>query len=170
MNRRSSIIITFVLLMACAAEAWGQRRFVVADIETSAPIPGVNVVCSAGTLTTDSVGRLAVPDTCRTLVCSHVSYESRIVNVDELQRDTVYMISKLLSLEVVVFGKAARDDQYDELRRRLRMERTELELLQAKPGQGANLLGLVRYLLPKKWRKPSKKERLERYRQWLDTY
>ena len=40
------------------------------------------------------------------MVFSHVNYESRIINMEEV-RDTVYLISKLLNVkEVVVFGKA----------------------------------------------------------------
>ena len=106
----------FRLMMVCcialsAVAAFGQRQFVVVDVETRVPIRGVNVVSSAHRAdTTDYQGLVSVPDSCRTLSLTHVKYESRILNVDEV-KDTIFLISKLMGLpEVTVFGHGKGED------------------------------------------------------------
>ena len=82
-----------------------QRQLRVLDVETLMPVSGANVVTKERAAQTDSMGCIIVSDSCRTLVFSHVNYESRILNMEEVN-DTVYLISKLLNLkEVVVFGQ-----------------------------------------------------------------
>lgn len=152
--------------MVWSAVANGQRRLVVVDVETRVPIRGVNVVSSAVRAdTTDWQGYVVVADSCRTLSFSHVKYESRILNLEEI-KDTVFLISKLMGLnEVVVFGMDKNKDQLKELNKHLGLSKTELELLAADPSRGFNILGLFRSLFKRK--KESKKER---YRRMLESY
>lgn len=158
-----------LLLVAVVSQAFAQRRLVVVDIETLIPVTGANVVTSAGNTTTDSLGYFSVSDSCRTMAFSHVNYEPRILNLKEV-RDTVYMISKLLNVrEVVVFGHGPHDILPEALKKQLKINKTEAQLAAADPS-GVNLLPLLGRLIPKKWRKNKKEERLQRLRQLLDDY
>ena len=152
----------FRLMMVCcialsAVAAFGQRQFVVVDVETRVPIRGVNVVSSAHRAdTTDYQGLVSVPDSCRTLSLTHVKYESRILNVDEVKD-----ISKLMGLpEVTVFGHGKGEDALKELKRQLRIKKTEAQLAAADPSAGFNILGLIGKLI--KRRKDKKKEKFEK--------
>lgn len=161
----------FVLccLAALSVAAYGQRRLVVVDVETRVPIRGVNVVSSAHrTDTTDWQGLITVPDTCRSVSFSHVKYESRILNLNEV-KDTVFLISKLMGLpEVTVFGHGKGEDQLKELKKQLRFDKTEAQLVAADPSQGVNVLGLIRLAAGKLFKhKESKKER---FRRMLEEY
>ena len=158
-----------LLIMAVATQAFAQRRLVVVDVETLIPVAGANVVSKDGTTTTDSLGYFSVSDSCRSLAFSHVNYEPRMINLTEV-RDTVYLISKLLNVrEVVVFGHGPHDVLPEALKKQLKINKTEAELAAANPG-GANLLPLLARLIPKKWRKNKKEERMKRLRQILEDY
>lgn len=153
----------------------GQRRLTVVDVETLVPIQGVNVASRGLMVQTDSMGCFVVVDSCRSLVFSHVNYESRIVNIEEV-RDTVFLISKLLRLqEVVVFGKGKPDDT-KKLNERLglRLSKEEIQAINMSQNKGGNLLELVNHLIPKKWkekwRRNTKEGRRERLRQILSDY
>lgn len=163
-------ILLALMALGCSLASTAQRRMVVADVETRQPIGGANVVSSAATLTSDSLGRFTVPDSCRSLIVTHVNYESRIIRTEEV-RDTVWMISKLLNVqEVVVFGKAKYRDDMKELRRQLRISKQEAQLLAADPSSGGNLLPLLGKLVPKRWLKNTKKSRRERLKRTLEEY
>ncbi len=164
-------LTTLLLVIAlCYASASAQRRLVVADVETLLPVIGASVVGGRSTVMTDSAGWFSVPDSCKSLIFSHVGYESRIVNVADV-RDTVFLISKLLSVEgVVVFGRKKDDSKIKELNKRLRMQQTEMQLAAADPSKGTDLLKLFGYLIPKKWRKNKKEERKKRLKEILDAY
>jgi mannose/fructose/N-acetylgalactosamine-specific phosphotransferase system component IIB len=147
---------------------------VVADVETLIPVGGANVVGRDYKAVTDSLGHITVPDSCRTLAFSHVNYESRIINLEEV-RDTVFLISKLLNVkEVVVFGKGKHKDELKDLNSRLRLSKEELEMLNVNPNSGVNVLALINMLIPKKWkekwRKNTKEGRRERLKQILRDY
>lgn len=161
-----------LLLAACPFDAFAQRRLSVVDVETLAPVVGANVASSEGTVTTDSLGMFSVSDTCKTLVFSHVNYESRIVNLSEV-RDTVYLISKLLYLnEVVVFGQGKKRD-LSKLKELIKTKSTEAELAEASLGIGIklDLWKVLNAFIPKKWRKSYRKEqRRKRFREALDNY
>lgn len=167
-----------LLLLAtlCSLLTVGQRRLTVVDVETNVPIAGVNVVFKEQAVQTDSTGCVIVADSCRSLIFSHVNYESRIINLEEV-RDTVFLISKLLNLkEVVVFGKAKDKDDEKKLNDRLglSLSKEELQALQANPNSGVNVLGIVNMLIPKswkeKWKKNTKEGRRERLKQILRDY
>jgi hypothetical protein len=155
-----------IILAALCVAVRGQRRLIVVDVETRVPIRGVNVVSSRHrTDTTDWQGLVTVPDTCRSLSFSHVKYESRILNVEEV-KDTIFLISKLMGLpEVTVFGKGKGEDALKELKRQMRIEKSEAQLLAADPSAGFNILGLLQKLF--KRRKESKKER---FRKIIEDY
>jgi hypothetical protein len=155
----------FFLAALCAAVS-GQRRLVVVDVETNVPIRGVNIVSSAHRVdTTDWQGFVTIPDTCHTLSLTHVNYESRILNLNEV-KDTIFLISKLMGLnEVVVFGHGKGEDKLKELKKQLLINKTEMQLAAADPSVGVNLLGLIQKLF--KRRKESKKER---FRRLLEEY
>lgn len=159
-----------LLLVAVVMQAFAQRRLVVVDVETLIPVVGANVVSSDGNTTTDSLGFFSVSDSCRTLAFSHVNYEPRMINIKEV-RDTVFLISKLLNIrEVVVFGHAPHDVLPEALKKQLRINKKEAELAAIDPSSGGNLLALAGKLLPKKWRRNKKEERMKRLRQILDDY
>jgi len=161
--------LLLLLITAVVSQAFAQRRLVVVDVETLVPVIGVNVVSADGNTTTDSLGYFSVSDSCRSLAFSHVNYEPRMINLTEV-RDTVYLISKLLNVrEVVVFGHGPHDVLPEALKKQLKINKTEAELAAANPG-GANLLPLLARLIPKKWRKNKKEERMKRLRQILDEY
>lgn len=163
---------TYLLLLSllCCMTMIAQKQLTVVDVETLIPVNGANVVANGLTTQTDSMGCVTVPDSCRTLVFSHVNYESRIINQEEV-RDTVYMISKLLNIkEVVVFGQAKYRDDMKELKKRLRISKQEAALLAANPSSGGNLLPLLSYLIPKKWKKNTKEARRERLKRILEQY
>ena len=165
--KRAILMLTAIV---CCLATSAQRQRVVVDIETLIPIGGVNVTVADQTVVTDSVGRFAVPDSCRSLLFSHVNYESRLVNTKEIG-DTVFMISKLLNIkEVVVFGHAQYRDDFKELKKRLRLEKTEAQLIAADPSSGGNLLPLLARLIPKRWLRNTKKARRERLKQILEEY
>ena len=164
--------LLIVLLLGCTSAATAQRRLVVADVETLLPIAGANVVSRDGTVITDSLGCFTISDSCQTLSFTHVNYESRIINLEEL-RDTVYLISKLLNLkEVVVFGHGKQRD-YSELKRRLKMNKTEVELAAARPDVAfsIDLPKLINAIIPKRLRPGYRKAlRKKRLKENLDNY
>jgi hypothetical protein len=165
MMRRTLLL----LFLAAAMQAFAQRRLVVVDVETLIPVVGANVTSKDGTTTTDSLGYFSVSDSCRSLAFSHVNYEPRMINLTEV-RDTVYLISKLLNVrEVVVFGHGPHDVLPEALKKQLKINKTEAELAAADLS-AVNLLPLLARLVPKKWRKSKKDERMKRLRQILDDY
>ena len=166
MLRRSLLL----LLVAAAAQASAQRRLVVVDVETLIPVAGANVVSKDGNTTTDSLGYFSVSDSCRSLAFSHVNYEPRMINLTEV-RDTVFLISKLLNIrEVVVFGHGPHDVLPDALKKQLKINKTEAQLAAADPSSGGNLLPLLARLMPKKWRKNKKEERMKQLKRILEEY
>ena len=171
-TRRISLLLLATL---CSLLTVGQRRLTVVDVETNVPIAGVNVVYREQAVQTDSTGCVVVADSSRSLVFSHVNYESRIINIEEV-RDTVFLISKLLSLrEVVVLGKAKPDDTKSlNDRLGLRLSKEEIQAIKTSQNMGGNLFALVGYLIPKKWkekaRRNTKEGRRERLRQILSDY
>ena len=151
---------------ALSVSAIAQKRFVVVDVETRVPIRGVNVQSGAHRAdTTDWQGLITIPDSCRTLSLTHVKYESRILNVEEVT-DTIFLISKLMGLnEVVVVGKGKGEDPLKALKKSMILDKTEMQLAAADPSRGFNILGLFQSLFKRK--KESKKER---YRRMLKEY
>ena len=148
----TKIRLFLLLLMTGAIQGFAQRRLVVVDVETLVPVVGANVISKDGKCTTDSLGYFSVSDSCKTLSFSHVNYESRLVNLNEVS-DTIFLISKLLNIkEVVVFGHGKRDELPDALKKQLEMEKENAKLAAINPNSG-NLLSLIGYLIPKKWRK-----------------
>ena len=156
--------LTYSLLLSA------QRQLRVVDVETLVPVAGANVVSKNRTAQTDSMGCIIVSDTCRTLVFSHVNYESRMLNLEEV-RDTVFLISKLLNLkEVVVFGQKKRDDKLKDLKNQLGLSPLDAQLIGASTNSGMNLFGLIGKLIPNKWRKSKKESRRERLKRVIEEY
>ena len=167
---KSIRILLILFFVAISASVSAQRRLVVADVETLLPIGGANVVCKDSSVVADSLGWFSVSDSTKTMVLSHVNYESRIVNLTEVH-DTVYLISKLLSVEgVVVFGHGKNADKLKELKKRLSIDKTERQLMAAYPSKGTDLLKLLNYVTPRKWRKKSKQQKKAELREKLDEY
>ena len=153
----------------CSVSLSAQRKLRVVDVETLVPVVGANVAMKDCTAQTDSMGCIMVSDSCRTLVFSHVNYESRMLNLEEV-KDTVFLISKLLNLkEVVVFGHNKRDDKIKDLKSQLGLSPTDAQLIAAS-NSGMNLFGLIGKLIPKKWRKSKKAARRERLKQIIEEY
>jgi hypothetical protein len=164
-----AVKLVFFLLMVCVATATAQRRLVTVDVETGAPLRGVNVQSHHFIAVTDSLGRITVPDSLHTFLFSHVNYESSLVNTYQTA-DTVYLISKLNNLgEVLVLGKGKKeDDGMSELEKRIQKQgRIEAQLAGANPN--GNLFGLLKYLIPKKW-KNRKENKRKRHEELLNNY
>lgn len=160
----------WLLLVAVVSQVSAQRRLVVVDVETLIPVVGANVVSKDGNTTTDSLGYFSVSDSCRSLAFSHVNYEPRMINLTEV-RDTVFLISKLLNVrEVVVFGHGPHDVLPEALKKQLRLNKKEAELAAIDPSSGGNLLSLIGQLMPKKWRKNKKEERMKQLKRILEEY
>ena len=163
-----------VLLLLCSTELLAQRRLVVVDVETLEPVAEANVVGRYGTYITDSLGQVSIAENSKTLTFSHVNYDGRIINLQEV-RDTVFLISKLLNLkEVVVFGvnKSKRPD-FTALNNSLKLDPKEAQLLGADPSKAASFdLGkALTFFLPKKWRPGYKKaQRREQLKKTLEDY
>ena len=159
-----------MLFVAVATQAFAQRRLVVVDVETLIPVAGANVASRDGNTTTDSLGYFSVSDSCRSLTFSHVNYEPRMINCQEV-RDTVVLISKLLNIrEVVVFGHGPHDVVPEALKKQLRMSKTEAELVSIDPCSGGNLLALIGKLLPQRWRTSKKERKQIMWKQILENY
>ena len=137
-----------LLLMAGAIQGFAQRRLVVVDVETMIPVVGANVISKDGNCTTDSLGYFSVSDSCKTLSFSHVNYESRLVNLN---------------------GHGQRQELPDALKKQLEVDKKDAQLAAIDPSSG-NLLSLLAYLIPKKWRKNSKEARRKRLKQILENY
>lgn len=168
---RATRIYLLLAILLCGLPASAQRRLVVVDVETYVPVDGANVVCNGLSAQTDTLGYITVPDSCQSLLFSHVNYESRLINLKDVRRDTVFLISKLLNLkEVVVFGKSPHVEDYSELQKHMLPSKTDLQLAGAQPGGGINLLGLINYIIPKKWKKSKKERHKERLKHILDDY
>ena len=169
-----AVRLLLLLLCLAATTAYGQRRMVAVDVETGLPLVGINVQGARFRTVTDSMGRVSIPDSCNTLLFSHVNYESMLVNIREAKSDTVLLISKLNNLgEVVVLGTSKiNEDKLEELNRRLRIEKAEAQLLNSDPSKPASIpLGLLSRLLPKKWRPGYKAaQRKKRHEEVLNDY
>ena len=168
-----------LLLAVLSINGFAQRRLTVVDVETLIPVVGANVVSREGTNVTDSLGLVVVSDSCQSLSFTHVNYESRIINVTELRRDTVYMISKLLNIkEVVVFGHGPEEKLSFNIKEELKRKSVDAQLAAANPNSGIQVFEILKMLIPKKWReslrnklrKNTKEERLKRLQQMLDEY
>lgn len=148
-----------------------QRKLVVCDIETLDPISSVSVRSSAGVEVTDSLGFFSVPDTCKSLVLSHLNYESRLLNLNEVH-DTVFLVSKYMGMhEVVVFGRGKDDGLAERMNKILVLNKTDAQLLANNPANGGNLLGLVGKAIGKLVsKKSSKAKRKEKAREILENY
>mgnify|MGYP007022087971 CR=1 FL=1 len=163
-------IFLFCLLVAGCLQLSAQRKFIAIDVDNLNPIVGATVQSNVGTCITDSTGRFALPDTCKMMFLTHINYENRLVKLAEV-RDTVYLISKDFNLhELVVFGVGRQDDKMEELNKRLRLQEKDVQMLSANPNQGLNVLGLLKYLIPRKWLKDNKADRKKRLEEILDDY
>ena len=167
MNR--SFLLIFLILHFVSVAA--QRQLMVCDVETSEPISRVSVQSSAGVFVSDSLGLFSVPDTCKSLLLSHLNYESRLLNVNEV-RDTVFLVSKDLGVrEVVVFGRGKDDGLADRINKMVALNKTDAQLLAIDPANGGNLLALIGKAFGKLIsKKSSKAKRREKAREILENY
>ena len=155
--------------MLLSVSVAAQRRLVVCDVETLEPISSVSVQSSVGVDTTDSLGYFSVPDTCKSLVFTHVNYESRLLNLSEV-RDTVFLVSKYMSIrEVVVFGKGKNDEVAERMNKMLVLDKTDAQLLGANPS-GGNLLGLIGHAIGKLLPKSKSAKRKQKAREIIENY
>ncbi len=148
-----------------------QRRLVVCDVETLEPISSVSVHSSVGVDVTDSLGYFSLPDTCKSILLSHLNYESRLLQLSEV-RDTVFLLSKYLGMkEVVVFGKRQDDGLGERISNMVKLDKTDAQLLAIDPSSGGNLLALVGKAIGKLFpKKNSKAKRKEKAREILEHY
>ena len=165
MNR----LLVILALVFLSLPALAQRRLVVCDVESLQPISQVSVRSSAGVDITDSLGYFSVPDTCKSLVFTHVNYESRLLNLSEV-RDTVFLVSKYMSIrEVVIFGKGKNDEVAERMNKMLVLDKTDAQLLGANPS-GGNLLGLIGHAIGKLLPKSKSAKRKQKAREIIENY
>ena len=165
MNR----LLVILALVFLSLPTLAQRRLVVCDVESLQPISQVSVRSSAGVDFTDSLGYFSVPDTCKSLVFTHVNYESRLLNLSEV-RDTVFLVSKYMSIrEVVVFGKGKNDEVAERMNKMLVLDKTDAQLLGANPS-GGNLLGLIGHAIGKLLPKSKSAKRKQKAREIIENY
>lgn len=165
MNR----LLVILALVFLSLPTLAQRRLVVCDVESLQPISQVSVRSSAGVDITDSLGYFSVPDTCKSLVFTHVNYESRLLNLSEV-RDTVFLVSKYMSIrEVVVFGKGKKDEVAERMNKMLVLDKTDAQLLGANPS-GGNLLGLIGHAIGKLLPKSKSAKRKQKAREIIENY
>ena len=104
---------------------------------------------------------------------AHAQRRLVVVDVETLQPvvgANVIMISKLLNIkEVVVFGHGQRNELPEALKRQLEIDKKEAQLAAINPSSG-NLLSLLSYIIPKKWRKSKKEKQRQRLKKILDEY
>ena len=163
--RRHILLLSFMASGICAM---AQRQRVVVDGDTGQPIANVSIAGKGFTVVADSLGRFTLPKECKTLVFSHIGYYSYMANLNDVG-DSVALYSSDLRLdEVVVFGKPTGRDPLHDLNSRLSLSPTEAQLLTANPN--GNLLGLLTYLIPKKWRTSKKQRRKEQLKTILESY
>ena len=165
MNR----LLVILALVFLSLPTLAQRRLVVCDVESLQPISQVSVRSSAGVDITDSLGYFSVPDTCKSLVFTHVNYESRLLNLSEV-RDTVFLVSKYMSIRaVVVFGKGKNDEVAERMNKMLVLDKTDAQLLGANPS-GGNLLGLIGHAIGKLLPKSKSAKRKQKAREIIENY
>ncbi|MBR1448309.1 MAG: carboxypeptidase-like regulatory domain-containing protein [Prevotella sp.] len=163
------ILLSSVFLFSCISLlAQERRQRTVVDGDTGLPIARVSITGRDFTITTDSAGHFTLPANCKTLVFSHVNYVSYMANINDLD-DRVELYSNDHRLnEVVVFGTPSGKDPLGELNNGLRLNKTDAQLMAANPN--GNLLGLLSYLIPKKWRSSKKARRQEELKRILENY
>ena len=167
MNR----FVLLIGLMLLSVSMSAQRRLVVCDVETLEPISSVSVRSSAGVEVSDSSGYFSVPDTCKSLMLSHLNYESRLLKLNEVH-DTVFLVSKFLGMhEVVVFGRGKDDGVAERMNKMLTLNKTDAQLLANNPANGGNLLSLVGRAIGKLIsKKSSKAKRKKKAKEILENY
>jgi len=159
-------VFTFAIgTMAAAAQK--QKVRIVVDGDTGQGIPNVSITGKGFTIVTDSLGRFVLPNDCKTLVFSHLNYTSYLANVNDIG-DYVALYPNYQQLdEVMVFGTPGKNP-LEELNSQLKINKTDAQLMTANPN--GNLLGLFKYLIPKKWRTSKKKKREEELKKLLEEY
>ena len=166
MSIKNIVVAASLVIGSHAAQAQKQRTVI--DGDTGHGLANVTVMGRDFTVVTDSMGRYTLPHDCKTLLFSHINYTSYLVNLTDLG-DSVALFSKTLRIdEVTVMGKPTGKDPLARLNKSLRMDETEAQLRSANPN--GNLLGLLSYLIPKKWRKSSKQRRKEKLKKTLEEY
>lgn len=94
-------ICCLVLLLAYVYSK-AQLAGVVFDMETKRPVAGAKVYINPkGSVDTDSNGHFVINQSCNSVTFSHVSYENRVFNKEELP-DTVWLLPRLNRLDEVV--------------------------------------------------------------------
>ena len=154
--------------MTVGSGAIVQRQRVVVDGDTGQPIANVSITGKGFTVVADTLGCFTLPKECKTLVFSHIGYYSYLANLNDLG-DSVALYSTDLCLdEVVVFGKPTGRDPLHDLNSRQMLSHTEAQLLTA--NLNGNLLSLLTYIIPKKWRTSKKQRRKEQLKTILESY
>ena len=165
---KSKHMVLLAIALAGCLTASAQKKRVVVDGDTGRPIANVSITGKDFTVVTDSLGRFSLPKDCKTLVFSHINYVSYIVNVGDLE-DKVALYPNYQQLdEVTVFGATTGEDPLADLNSRLGLNKTDAQLIGANPN--GNLFGLLKYIIPKKWRTSRKEREKERLKKALEDY
>ena len=161
-------LLSVIIMSCCVAQAQQPKQRTVVDGDTGRPIANVTVTGKGFTLMTDSTGHFTLPEGCKTVVFSHVGYVSYMANLNDLGDNVELYTNDYRLSEVVVFGAPTGKDPLANLNERLGISKTEAQLISANPN--CNLLGLLKYLIPKKWRVSKKERRKEQLKKILEDY
>lgn len=168
MHTQRILLLAFLLVFSTNMMAQEGRHRTVVDGDTGNPIANVSIMGRDFTVVTDSAGRFVLPDDCKTLVFSHINYVSYLANRNDLG-DTIELYTNDHRLdEIVVFGKPTGEDPLANLNNSLGISKTDAQLISANPN--GNLLGLLSYLIPKKWRTSKKTKKKESLKKILEDY
>jgi len=161
------IVFSYLALCALTASAQTQKVFVVIDGDTGKGIPNVTITGKNFTIVSDSIGRFTLPKDCKTLIFSHINYVSYLANINDIGDHVVLYPNYQQLDEVMVFGTPSKNP-LEELNKQLTISKTDAQLITANPN--GNLFGLLKYLIPKKWRKSKKQERKKELDKILEEY
>ena len=102
---RTALLIIIVLLFYTENSS-GKISGVIADMETHKPIKNVKIYTNNNqTFTTDYQGKFFIPKDFSSVTITHPSYLKRIMERNELNADTTFMLGYTLN-EVVIYGKS----------------------------------------------------------------
>ena len=101
-NGKHALPLLLALQMSMAASA--QRRVLVADIDSKAPVGKVKICTDRNrTYTTDYTGHVVIDTFFKTATVAHPTYLSRIIDLKQTT-DTIFLLPNMLK-EVVIFGE-----------------------------------------------------------------
>ena len=159
-------LLTCLSITYCIVSQGQDKCIVVADIESRRPLRDVIIYLNTGeNVTTNWTGRFVYTGKkFSSATIAHPEYLSRIMNAEEMNGDTIFLLPKYNQLaEVVVYGHQNKKNYYTPF------SKTDAQLMQAQP-QGFNLLGLVATGIKSLFKGGTSEKQKEKTKRMLDKY